>query len=252
MRSIWLWCLNLLICNNFNHLLSYSNEFYEYMSSKQFSNLWQPLCFTTLLSIMQIFAKMLSGKTIALDVEVSDTIKQVKVKISDKESIPQYQIDLVFADQLLEDAQTLSDYNIQDASELSLVLVHCPFFELPCIDDNHGDEFMVSVHPRMTVSELKQVIWDEQFQNDYAMRHYRPKMQILSYLAVEEQEDYITLTNNDRTLESCGITAQTFSIYIEFNHAEEDSLFSPSEENSDWKTKSLRQKSTSRPFSYAQ
>lgn len=109
----------------------------------------------------QIFVKTLSGRSITLNVEKTDTIEELKTKIREKESIPEDQQRLVFAGKCLDDGKTVGDYNIQSESTV-FMLLRLRGGMMLFMKNLEGKTITLDVESNNTVEDLKEKIKDKE------------------------------------------------------------------------------------------
>lgn len=75
---------------------------------------------------MQLFVKTLTGDTLSLKAETSDTVEKIESKILDSVNVNPNEEKLVFGSEVLENDQVLSNYKIRNKSTLLAVrLFNC-------------------------------------------------------------------------------------------------------------------------------
>ncbi|KAJ5077459.1 polyubiquitin 14 [Anaeramoeba ignava] len=92
---------------------------------------------------MQIFVKTLTGKTITIEINPTDTIEYLKERIYDKEVIAICDQRLIFAGKHLENEKTLKEYNIKRESTIHIVLRLAPPNSSTYIKTSYGQSISV-------------------------------------------------------------------------------------------------------------
>ncbi|XP_033222186.1 polyubiquitin-like [Belonocnema kinseyi] len=110
---------------------------------------------------MQIFVRTMDGRSIICDVEPSDTIENLKIRIQEKEGVSQYQQHLIFKGKAMEDDKSLLACNIEKDSTLYLILC-LPKKKEIFVQNASGSTINLEVNPADTIEDVKAKISEKE------------------------------------------------------------------------------------------
>ena len=125
--------------------------------------------------------------------EPSDTIKNVKLKIQDKEGIPPSQQHLIFRRQELKDHQTLDEYKVTDKSSVHLRLEDELDRILINVEFSTGRKIFINASPKDDFESVRKMIYDRE--------GIPVDKQRLSFAGKEVVDDHLPLSEYDNQIE---------------------------------------------------
>jgi len=111
---------------------------------------------------MHVFVRNADGKTIPVDVSPNDTVLQLKYKVQEADGIPMAEQRLIFSGQQLRDERLVAEYDIQESSNIILVLqaVASNREVQVFVKSSDGKTISVTVKPGETVQQFKARLQD--------------------------------------------------------------------------------------------
>eukprot|EP00434_Breviolum_minutum_P005290 symbB.v1.2.004665.t1/scaffold230.1/size260421/2 len=134
---------------------------------------------------MRVTVQALNGKSICLEMDVNDTILNMKTQLKEMEDVPIDQQRLIFEGQILQNQQSLLTYSITEGSSIDLVRCPAVSVEMPLqVETLMGRKVTLLVNSSDTIekamSKLDGIPFDQQravfagklLENDHTFEDY--------------------------------------------------------------------------------
>ena len=155
------------------------------------------------LKSIQIFVKILTGKTIALDVTPSNTIGNIKDIIKDKEEIPPETQTYIYLGKQLQDNKTLEYYGVGN----NYILYLSTKFQI-FIKQLKGNTIFLNVLPLYTIEDIKKKI--------QITERIIPNQYKLFFSGIELENNKTLKDYNIQNGSNIDLLPLTFQIFVEY------------------------------------